>query len=397
MPATLHHGDCLSVLRSMPDNSVDLVVSDPPYGLAEHSTATIVAALTAWVGGDREHIPDGHGFMSARWDRFVPPPAVFDELVRVLKPGGHAAIFSHARTQDLMGLSARLAGFELRDTFAWLNSQGMAKGTNLKRHADRLGEQYAGYASALKPGYEPILLLRAPLAGSVPSTIEKFGTGALNIEECRLGWANDADRASAEAKNAHARFGSAPTMNTILGDASMLERKDYDGGRGRWPANVILSEEDASALDEMSGISRSYRGKPRSGRRDDDDVYGSGRAGFAGSSGPEYDDIGGASRFFYCPKVKKSDRLILPDGTTHMTVKPRALMDWLVTLLSPPGDGVVVLDPFAGTSTTLAAAHAAGHVAIGIEDHGPHIELSRMRFDRDGAPLSVIEGLSSTG
>lgn len=391
--AILHAGDMLDVLATLPDHSVDAVVSDPPYGIADYPVARIVETLAAWLGGDRSFIPGGKGFMGREWDRFVPPPAAFDEIVRVTRPGAHVVMFAHARTQDLMGLSSRLAGLELRDTLAWVSGQGMPKGANLARFANQLGEQYAGYASQLKPSYEPILLFRTPMEGSLLANVATHGTGALNIDGCRIGWSNDADRAEAESKNQHARFGSAPRANNVMGDASMIERTDYTAGSGRWPANALFDEQAAAELDDQSGITRSRKGKPRSGRRDETDVYGRGRSGFSGVGGPEYDDIGGASRFFYCPKVSTRDRVVTTDGRFHVSVKPVALMDWLVRLVLPPapsgGRPLVVLDPFAGTSTTLESVVRAGHRAIGVESDPTSIELSRLRFERSGLRLEV--------
>lgn len=115
---TVYHGDCIEVLRGLPDESVDSVVTDPPYGLADEKY--VIDAMLRWMAGDREHVPDGRGFMGKNWDRFVPPPAVWDECLRVLKPGGHLLAFAGSRTADLMGLSIRLAGFEIRDSIAWM-------------------------------------------------------------------------------------------------------------------------------------------------------------------------------------------------------------------------------------------------------------------------------------
>ncbi|MEV5819264.1 DNA methyltransferase [Micromonospora haikouensis] len=134
----LHHGDCLNVLRAIPDQSVDAVVCDPPYGLADHHPRVIAAALAAWLGGDREHVSDGRGFMGRDWDRFVPPPAVWDECWRVLKPGGHLLAFAAPRTADLMSMSIRLAGFEIRDSINWVYASGMPKGQDISKVIDRM-------------------------------------------------------------------------------------------------------------------------------------------------------------------------------------------------------------------------------------------------------------------
>ena len=126
------HGDCLDRLRDMPDNSVDAIVTDPPYGLSNTTPDKVADTIVRWASGEREHVPEGRGFMGRPWDAFVPPPAVWDECLRVLKPGGHMAVFAGSRTQDLMGLSIRLAGFEIRDTLAWIYGSGFSKGGLLK-------------------------------------------------------------------------------------------------------------------------------------------------------------------------------------------------------------------------------------------------------------------------
>lgn len=129
----LRQGDCLDVLRDLPDNSVDAVVCDPPYGLSNTKPQQVADVLKAWVTGDDEQVPEGKGFMGKTWDGFVPPPAVWKECLRVLKPGGHMAVFAGARTQDLMGLSIRLAGFEIRDTLGWIYGSGFPKSQNVHK------------------------------------------------------------------------------------------------------------------------------------------------------------------------------------------------------------------------------------------------------------------------
>jgi site-specific DNA-methyltransferase (adenine-specific) len=133
----LRAGDVLDRLRELPDASVDAVITDPPYGLSEHPAAELVTALTAWCNGDRERVPDGKGFMGRAWDAFVPPPAVWDECYRVLKPGGHLLAFAGSRTYDLMGLSVRLAGFEVRDGLQWLYGSGFPKGIDVGKAIDK--------------------------------------------------------------------------------------------------------------------------------------------------------------------------------------------------------------------------------------------------------------------
>jgi DNA modification methylase len=139
----VHHGDCLDVMRQLPDASVDAVVTDPPYGLAEHPRRNVEKALLAWLTGDREHVPNGRGFMGRDWDAFVPPPAVWDEAMRVLKPGGHLLAFCAPRTYDLMAMSIRLAGLdadaapEIRDAITWLYGSGFPKSRDVSKAIDK--------------------------------------------------------------------------------------------------------------------------------------------------------------------------------------------------------------------------------------------------------------------
>ena len=223
----IRHGDCLEVLRSLDDNSVDSVVTDPPYGLSNTKPAQVADVLAAWVTGDTEAVPAKKGgFMGADWDSFVPPPAVWQECLRVLKPGGHMAVFSGARTQDLMGLSVRLAGFEIRDTLGWIYGSGFPKSLDVSKAIDkaagaerevlserpayRIGgngilnghsdgatakvtapatdaaKQWDGWGTALKPAIEPIILARKPLDGTVANNVLAHGVGGLNIDACRV-------------------------------------------------------------------------------------------------------------------------------------------------------------------------------------------------------------------
>src|SRR5699024_6902251 len=131
----LIHGDSIEVLKTIEDNSVDSVVCDPPYGLSKEPEISKV--LTEWLSGNDEFTPDGKGFMSKEWDSFVPPPAIWAEVHRVLKPGGHALVFAGTRTQDLMTISLRLAGFEVRDVIEWLYFSGFPKSHDVGKAFDR--------------------------------------------------------------------------------------------------------------------------------------------------------------------------------------------------------------------------------------------------------------------
>ena len=348
------HGDCLNVLTDLPDAGIDVVITDPPYGLSDLTPAQVGAALVAWAGGDRGRVPDARGFMGSDWDAFVPPPAVFDQLLRVLKPGGHMAVFAGARTQDIMGVSLRLAGFEIRDTVMWLYGHGMPKSVRLEQGFGKRGDEanarrFAGYAATLKPAYEPIIIARKPLQRTILDNASEFGTGAVNVAGAAVPFVSDRDAAEAAGKNRHATWGTLPGGNRVFGDFTMVaSRKDYNAP-GRWPSNVVLDQDAAHAVDDAGPFNA--------------------RAG------------AGASRFFYCARASSRERPVGADGSGHVTVKPLALMSWLVTLLAPPGRARI-LDPFAGSGTTGEAAVLAGHDAILIEREEKYVPLILQRLRR---------------
>ncbi|WIB65353.1 site-specific DNA-methyltransferase [Curtobacterium sp. MCBD17_040] len=363
---TVFSGDSLTVLATLPDNSVDAVVTDPPYGLANLPAKKVALALTEWIGGNRAFIPGGKGFMGNDWDRFVPPPALWDEVFRVLKPGGYLLTWSGARTQDLMGMSVRLAGFQVKDAIAWSRADSFPK----TKHS-------------LKPGYEPILMVQKPLEGTIEQNIAKWGTGGIHVDDVRTPFRNAADRAETVGKNKHGQYGTKQGGNSVFGDFSMLaDRKDYDP-EGRLPTNLILDEEMARRLDAANPPSKSSKGKPRAAA--------AGEGWGMTATGAEYDDEGGPSRFFpvfsadddplfYAGRAPAKERPVGEDGTKHPTVKPLSLMSWTLKLVVPPNG--VVLDPFLGSGTTVEAARIAGFRSIGVEAHEPFLELIKQRIIR---------------
>lgn len=352
----IRNGDALEALREFEDNSFDSCVTDPPYGLTAIPQRKFVDALSHWVGGERDYIPGGKGFMSQQWDRFVPPPALWDEVYRVLKPGAFLACFSGARTFDLMGTSVRLAGFEVTDMTTWVKSGTFPKSKKI-----------------LKSAHEPILLARKPGAD----------IDGLQVEQRRIPFVSAADEAESKGKNQHAKYGTLHGGNAVYGDFSGGGvRDDYDAP-GRWPGNLLLSPEAADALDAIEGVSRSRKGKPR--RAEPGNGWG------MSSTGAEYDDVGGPSRFFqpvsedapafvYSARAPVRERPVGADGTKHTTVKPLKVMDWLVGLVTPPGGRV--LDTFAGSGTTLESCIRGGFDIVALEAHTPFIELIEIRRDR---------------
>lgn len=363
---TVHAGNSLDVLAALESNSVDSIVCDPPYGLADLPAKKVAAALTQWLTGDRAFIPGGRGFMAHAWDRFVPPPALWDEALRVLKPGGYLLAFASTRTQDLMGMSIRLAGFRMRDQLQWVRADVFPK----TKHT-------------LKPGYEPILKAQKPLEGTVQQNIDSWGVGGMNIDAVRTPFRNAADEAETKSKNQHADWGTPQAQYSIYGDFSALgTRPNYDA-EGRWPTNIVFDKAAAAALDAANEPTVS-----RSGTRGRGAPAGDGWGMSQG--GVEYDDRGGPSRFYpvfvedpqpfkYVPRAQPRERPVV-DGVRHPTVKPLALMDWAIRLVTPP-DGVV-LDPFLGFGTTVEAARLAGFRSIGVEAHEPFLPLIAARLER---------------
>lgn len=428
--ANVYAGDCLDVLRALPDASVDSVVTDPPYGLSNTTPGLVVDTLTRWVTGDREHVPDVAGFMGRRWDAFVPPPAVWDECLRVLKPGGHLLAFAGSRTADLMTLSIRLAGFEIRDSIAWLYGNGVPKSldaseamaaflvdmlaaterpadwgsgdgkahpflSTLKKNTDGTpkknpdGTPVGGWGTALKPAFEPVVVARKPLAGTVAATVLKYGTGALNIDACRVPTsAAERERMAASAESFFKMServgqkrpdGSTRKYATVYGKFGNFQTPTPPHEAGRWPTNVVLDGHTATELDRQAP-----------------DTGGAAPASYGARGGLDgapafYGARGGASRFFpvfrWEAKAPSSQRPRLPDGTVHPTVKPLDLMRWLIRLVTPPGG--VVLEPFAGSGTTVEAALVEGFECIGIERDPDYLPLIAARLSK---PLQPVLG-----
>lgn len=375
------HGDCLEELKKLDANSVDAVITDPPYGLSNTKPAQVADVLRAWVTGDTVSVPAKRGgFMGADWDSFVPPPAVWEECMRVLKPGGHMAVFAGARTQDLMGLSIRLAGFEIRDTLGWVYGSGFPKSHDIGKAINKAAgtqreasERWDGWGTALKPAIEPIILARKPLEGTVANNVLSHGVGGLNIDACRVGTDDDTSRAP-----------------SVVGDTSApMGRGIAMGGRGhsegRFPANVLLDEHAAAEMDKQSGNVRGVIGMKKVSGGHNFNVGEHTPQKFTKAS-ERMKDSGGASRFFpvfkYQSKAPKKERPVIEreDGSKiqHPTVKPVALMEWLAELITPPGG--VVLDPFAGSGTTLQAALNKGFQPIGIEQDADYIKLIEQRL-----------------
>tara|TARA_R100001463_G_scaffold23790_3_gene56850 strand:+ start:1261 stop:2409 length:1149 start_codon:yes stop_codon:yes gene_type:complete len=362
----LFEGDCLSVLKGLPDDSVDSIVTDPPYGLS---------------------------FMSAKWDYDVPSVEIWRECLRVLKPGGHLLAFAGSRTYHRLVVNVEDAGFEIRDQIMWVYGSGFPKSHNIGHKA----EEWDGWGSALKPAHEPIVVARKPLIGTIVENVLEHGTGGLNIDGCRVKMTEDDKQKS---------------VNNWKPKGYELKESVYEFGtkivkteqpKGRFPANFIHdgSDEVVSLFPESTGGHAPKKSKANP---------------FGGVNETEREEIhyatGSAARFFYCAKASKSERNAgleafedkksqhnaggigrkvsvekrLEQGkenapmmkNIHPTVKPVDLMKYLCRLVTPP-EGLV-LDPFMGSGTTGIAAKVEGFDFIGIEMDGEYLEIAKSRI-----------------
>jgi len=391
----LIHGDCLEVLKTLPDESVDAVITDPPYGIR---------------------------FMGKKWDYSIPSIEIWIEVLRVLKPGAHALVACGTRTQHRMAVNLEDAGFEIRDLIAWIYGSGFPKSLDIGKAVDKLygnerkylgeskyaskssksrpygqGEKgakdkrivtkgdspYEGWGTALKPAMELWTLCRKPLAEpSIVKNILKYGTGGLNINKCRV-----------------ETLGCVAASKSKIGEKHWHRESVRDdvwqiNPQGRFPANVIHdgSEEVTSLFPEtVSGGGR----KGENGKRvyvkscserlplracKDKLLYDKERDDYYLLT-PVVSDSGNASRFFYCAKASPSERT---KSNNHPTVKPIKLMEYLLELTTSAGG--VIIDPFMGSGTTGIAAKNLGREFIGIEINQEYFDIAKQRIDNAQPP-----------
>ena len=380
---TIHNGDCREILQALPDDSIDAVVTDPPYGLA---------------------------FMAKRWDYDVPSIEAWAECLRVLKPGGHLLAFAGTRTQHRMAVRIEDAGFEIRDMIAWVYGSGFPKSLDVSKAIDkaagaerevtgqRMGDvgiqggnfagstrrgvielrdqpatpeaqQWSGWGTALKPALEPITVARKPLCGTVAENVLQYGTGGINVDGCRVEGRERTDYGLANSVRTQKNTFAAPS-----------ETADFDGTKGRWPANLIHDgSEEVTGLFPETGPSKASAGVSRKNgvlKHGGQNARPSHDTTNRITEAEGYNDSGGsAARFFYTAKADKADR---GHGNTHPTVKPQALMRYLVRLVCQPGG--VVLDPFSGSGTTAKMARLMGRKAIGIEVNQEYCDIAVERL-----------------
>ena len=368
-------GSCVDRLRELPDESVDAVVTDPPYEL---------------------------GFMGKGWDSsgIAYNIEVWRECLRVLKPGAHLLAFSGSRTYHRMTVAIEDAGFEVRDMIAWISNKTFPKSHNVEKATG--SADWAGWGTALKPSLEPIVMARKPLIGTVAENVLAYGTGGLNIDGTRIG---------TELVTINTFDDGAKPWGNASGEA-YTSRQSH----GRWPSNVMLDEFTAGLVDEQSGVSVSRSAKMKAGLTEAIGSKNLSTKALIFESERGHNDTGGASRFFYVAKASKRDRnegleMIQPrfaptmnngignkkhdpeTATTkanfHPTVKPTDLMRQLVRLVTPPGG--VVLDPFTGSGSTGKAAILEGFDFIGVELTDEYLPIIEGRLSHAVAQRAQAE------
>lgn len=413
------HGDMLEKVAELGDASVDAIVTDPPYHLTTGKKGgSGMASLNVNSPAGRSRI--GTGFMGMRWDGgdIAMRPETWALLLRVARPGAHLLVFGGARTFHRVWCAVEDAGWEIRDTLMWLHGEGFPKSSN--QHGD-----WEGWGTALKPAFEPILMARKSLIGTVAANLEAHRVGALNIEACRVpvtdgveyarnfsdDRGHEGTRDAGEQGATNMRMGGGSRPLRIPGKQSGFADVGVSAGSraagettlGRWPANVLHdgSEEVLASFPNAPGALSSVSGnEPSTPARN---VYGT----YSRRPAPNLrGDSGSAARFFWCPKASRTDRNEGLEGMPrqavnwssgdqspgtfqspntdrenenfHPTVKPTELMQYLIRLVTPLGG--IVLDPFMGSGSTGKAAMREGMSFVGIEIDEQYIEIARRRI-----------------
>ena len=465
MKIDLRLGDCLEVLKTIPDNSIDSVVTDPPYGIGfmgkawdtfepnnvKQAVETNTQSFNKNIESKQDN-PNLKGHKNSPIGSNSTFAGTYDlttkgkndyqewcyewgkECFRVLKPGGHLLASNSPRMYHRMAIGLEDAGFEIRDQIMWVYGSGFPKSHNIGKAIDKIegndrevvghnpnhrntesdviplgfqggrsdgtitkgNSEWEGWGTALKPAHEPIVMARKPLTEkSIAENVLKYGTGGINIDGSRVGTDDTRSKASLTALGQNSGWNAHNNKEVIAGSEC-----------GRFPANIIFDEEAGQLLDEQAPLT----GSAFKAKRKKDVEGGSGaslmRAHKEGEDNGYFDERGGASRFFYCPKTSKSDRnegLIVEkeknkrpigvafnneddlfqqgSGNNHPTVKPTDLMRYLINLITPPNG--TTLDPFMGSGSTGKAAVRCGVNFIGIEKEQEYMDIASARIQHE--------------
>jgi site-specific DNA-methyltransferase (adenine-specific) len=388
--ANLLQGDCAEKMRDLADNSIDAIVTDPPYGLV---------------------------FMGKDWDHGVPGEVFWREALRVAKPGAHLLAFGGTRTYHRLACAIEDAGWEIRDCIMWVYGSGFSKSMDVSKAIDKamgaerpvvghktgksdirggkfvesVGKPYLtlditapatpeaaawnGWGTCLKPACEPIVVARKPLEGTVAANCIKYGTGAINIDGCRVPYESDANKESMHFdRPSTSKIGALAGKTQNNNPRTVFYPKE---AQGRFPANLIHdgSDEVLALFPDSKGALAPVYGKQGNQKchTGDNGIYGR----YEQRDTPMFprNDSGSAARFFYCAKASRSER---GEGNVHPTVKPLALMRYLVRLVTRKGG--TVLDPFMGSGTTGVAAVQEGMEFVGIERDPQYHEIALRRI-----------------
>lgn len=374
-------GDCMETMKSLEANSIDAVVTDPPYGWRFMGKAWDAFDIKKVLERDRsEGDTKTTASMSAgKYNMELSAKQSFQEFsrqwaveaLRVLKPGAHMLVFCGPRTYHRMASGVEDAGFEIRDQLQWLFGSGFPKSSNQKG-------DWKGWGSALKPANEPIVLARKPLEKgfTLAQNVLKWGCGALNIDGSRISTSDKLSFGSREIGDG-TKYSPMPKHRQTPGEQHT---------QGRWPANILFDEEAAAVLDEQASSQKLGRsGGNKSEKIISDENSESNMFGKNSHIKPginSYSDSGGASRFFYVAKASKKDR---GENNGHPTVKPTKLMEYLCKLITPPNG--TVLDPFTGSGSTGVAAVGLGFNFIGCEMNEEYVEIAKRRIAAVKCPV----------
>lgn len=381
-------GDCIDQMKTLEDDSVDSIVTDPPYGLS---------------------------FMGKKWDYDVPSLDIWKECLRVLKPGGHLLSFAGSRTYHRMAVNIEDAGFEIRDQIMWVYGSGFPKSLNVSKAVEGVlgtratgfltagddgrkaefnqdhnkrsdhgykwepttedGKRWNGWGTALKPAHEPIVVARKPFSGTVAENVLRYGTGAINIDGCRVPANWKAERPESWFNSGKSKSGE-PTYGGNLKSLSGSTVGERLSNLGRWPANFI-HDGNEEVVNNFPKVAGSFLKKDAIARTDSRPIWDKAKREKIFT----YGDSGSAARFFYCAKASKKDR----EGSTHPTMKPTDLMRYLCRLVTPPTG--IILDPFMGSGSTGKAALLEGFDFIGIEREAEYMAIAEARIKATPAPL----------